>query len=414
MISANDLRNVELREEENGFSREEVKAVIVQAADTIEAYASENKELYGKLKYLADKIEEYRSEEDSIKTALITAQKMADKIEAEAKEKAETLTAESEAAADEKIRDADAKAEQLVSEARDYASQLINEKTAESESIIADAEKKANEAIGSAKIIAGDILAQAKSIAKELIAASKEEKEAYELLAAALKKDATEFIGSLKALYGEQLDALNAAKLDSDGKRDDEDVTEIEGRISSLLNEIDEIDESIPEEAPIVAAPIEDEPVYKTPEEDEPVYEAEKTDEAPAREEIIEADFTEIADEAEEEDDNGGQLTLTEEVPQAEPAQDEEPVGEEPEENEEPADPMEAVEAFSRGSAASEKDGSLFDDNGEQPFESYFKVKREDAHLDKTQTISLVPPDDFESDEDDADEGHRHFFKKKK
>ena len=49
----------------------------------------------------------------------------------------------------------------------------------------------------------------------------------------------------------------------------------------------------------------------------------------------------------------------------------------------------------------------------EQPFESYFNLKKEDAHLDKTQTISLVPPDDYDDGEDDEPR-HKAFFKKKK
>ena len=71
MISASDLRKIQLTEVNSGYSVEEVNAVINEAATTIEAYTNENKELYHKLEVLACKIEEYRTEEDSIKTALI-------------------------------------------------------------------------------------------------------------------------------------------------------------------------------------------------------------------------------------------------------------------------------------------------------------------------------------------------------
>ena len=57
MISANDLRNVQLTEVEKGFSVEEVNAVIDQAATTIEAQEKENKELYHKMEVLAAKME---------------------------------------------------------------------------------------------------------------------------------------------------------------------------------------------------------------------------------------------------------------------------------------------------------------------------------------------------------------------
>ena len=44
-------------------------------------------------------------------------------------------------------------------------------------------------------------------------------------------------------------------------------------------------------------------------------------------------------------------------------------------------------------------------------FENYFNVNTKDAHFDKTQTISLIPPED---DEDDDEPKFKGFFKKKK
>ena len=125
-------------------------------------------------------------------------------------------------------------------------------------------------------------------------------------------------------------------------------------------------------------------------------------------EEISEPAFEETAEPEEEAE----QLTIAPE--------------EEAEPEEEPTDPMAAVEAFSRetftptenpmgfteiSEEAEMEDKSLFEENNEQPFESYFNVSKKDAHLDKTQTISLVPPEDYDS-EDDGEDRHKHFFKK--
>jgi len=409
MISANDLRNVALAKEAEGYSCEAVDSVISQAADTIEAYANENKELYRKMEILAGKIEEYRNEEDSIKTALITAQKMADKIEQEAKDKAESLISESEAKAKATTEEAELSAEKAVSEARDYAAGLIKTKTEEADGIIADAEKKANDAINSSKIVAQDILAQAKGISKDLISSSKEEKEAYELLNTALRKDAGEFIEKLKALYTEQLDALNGAKLEKDTEGA-ADVEQIENQITSLLDEIDDMEESIPEEIMIESdeTPVEDK--IEEIDDIDDIEEFEKIDDAEETE-----DGFEIIEEEPETADEPEQISLdTEEI-----------VGKETEEDE--VDAMAAVEAFSKDEITPVTDNrgyseiteepemeekSLFEGE-EQPFESYFNVSKKDAHLDKTQTISLVPPEDF--DEEDGDEPkHKGFFHKKK
>ena len=374
MISANDLREVKFQHEDDGFNIAEVESVIEQASDTIEAYANENKELYRKLEALASKIEEYRRDEDSIKSALITAQKMSDTIEADAKEKAEKLIADSEAKSAETVSKANEQAEQTISEARNYATGLIKNKTDEANGIIAAAEKKANDAINSSKIVAQDILDQAKAISDDLIATSKEEKEAYELLNAALKKDAAEFITGLKELYTSQLNALNGAKIDMTQTADKTEVEDIENHVSSLLNEIDEMEDAIPGEITLEAV------------------------EAPEVEE-------EPAFEPEEEENDAEQLTLTEDGPE---------------------DAKAAVEAFSNDEITpvdssqhiipeitEEPEMEDVSSDDEQPFESYFNLKKEDAHLDKTQTISLVPPDDYDDGEDDEPR-HKAFFKKKK
>ena len=374
MISANDLREVKFQHEDDGFNIAEVESVIEQASDTIEAYANENKELYRKLEALASKIEEYRRDEDSIKSALITAQKMSDTIEADAKEKAEKLIVDSEAKSAETVSKANEQAEQTISEARNYATGLIKNKTDEANGIIAAAEKKANDAINSSKIVAQDILDQAKAISDDLIATSKEEKEAYELLNAALKKDAAEFITGLKELYTSQLNALNGAKIDMTQTADKTEVEDIENHVSSLLNEIDEMEDAIPGEITLEAVEV--------PEvEEEPAFEPEK------------------------EENDVEQLTLTEDGPE---------------------DAKAAVEAFSNDEITpvdssqhiipeitEEPEMEDVSSDDEQPFESYFNLKKEDAHLDKTQTISLVPPDDYDDGEDDEPR-HKAFFKKKK
>ena len=385
MISANDLRRVQLTSAANGYSVEEVNAVIDQAASTIEAYANENKELYHKMEVLASKIEEYRSEEDSIKTALITAQKMADKIKKESTDEAQTLVSDSKETAAATVNEAKDKADKIVSEARQYASDMLKEKTDEANSIVDDAEKKANEAISSSKIVAQNILDQAKEISEDLIEKSKEEKQAYEILIETLKKDAGDFISQLKQLYSEQLGKLETAKLDTDETaKESEKLDAIHSEVESLISESEEIADAIPDEISI-----------------------EKTA-YPQETQITATQEPQV---------------LTEESLPKEP-QDFSVIGETPQQ----PDPMAAVEAFSQDEitpidtsrkAIPEIDEeppmekSLFDEGDKHPFENYFNVNTEDAHFDKTQQISLVPPEEQGGDGED-DSRRFGFFKKKK
>ena len=411
MISARDLRTADL-------SVKDANALLNEAADTIEAYQHENKELYHKLEVLAAKIEEYRSEEDAIKTALVTAQKMADKIKKDSSEAAALLIESSEAEAKEKMDSANLEAEAIVKKARDYSANLINNKTNEANEIITTAQNKANDAISSSKIVAKDILDQAKGISDDLISKSKAEKEAYEILISTIKNDAKAFVESLKKLYGEQLDILNSSRLDTTSSENEaatKNVEDVHSDISNLIDEVDELSSAIPEEITIPEIPHKefDDSDVKV---EAPVFE--HNDEP--QEDDTEFDFEEIeeiddVDDADE--DTDGFTELTEEPTQAPVIIDE---------DEELPDPMEAVEAFSQNQITPIDSGvsipeindepemddqeSLFDDDDQLPFESYFNVKREDVHNDKSQTISLIPPEDNEDDEPKF----KGFFKKKK
>ena len=63
----------------------------------------ENATLKAKMKVLADKIEEYRSTEDSMRKAMLSAQKMADQMVAEAEGQAASIVTDAEAEAKQKI-----------------------------------------------------------------------------------------------------------------------------------------------------------------------------------------------------------------------------------------------------------------------------------------------------------------------
>lgn len=418
MISAKDLKNVDLAVANSGYVTKDVDKLLNEAANTIEAYQRENKELYHKLEVLASKIEEYRSEEDAIKTALVTAQKMADKIKKESKDAAALLIESSEAEAKQKMDTANTEAEAIVRKARDYSANLINNKTNEANEIISTAQAKANEAINSSKVVAQDILDQAKAISTDLISKSKAEKEAYEILISTIKNDAKSFVENLKKLYSDQLDVLNSSKLDTssaDADSAEKNVEDVHGDVSNLVDEVKEFSSAIPEEINIPEIPHKEfddsdvkveKPVFNTPADAEEVEEPQQKE--------LENNIDEVVNNIVENQPTEPPVITTDD--------------EEFEEDEdEPLDPMEAVEAFSQNEitpieksavpeisedADMENDESLFDEGDQLPFENYFNINREDVHNDKSQTISLIPPED---DEDEDDEPKfKGFFKKKK
>lgn len=426
MISSKELRQKDLEITQNGYNIAEVDALMAESAATIDAYEKQSGDLYHKLEVLAGKIEEYRQEEDAIKTALVTAQKMADKITKESNETASLLISKSEETAKDTVANAKAESDKIISSAREYSTNLIAEKTQQAEEITNKAQDKANEVIASAKVVAQDILDQAKQISNDLIAKSKAEKEAYEILSNTIKNDAKEFIEKVKSLYNNELDALNSAKLDKENdntESEEKSIAEIDSEVSGLVDEIEEFTSSIPQ--PISSEESDDDTEDAEAEEAEDLQEVIAADDAEDSEEEIEYereednkepafDLNEIEYEEITDDDDEDDITEDDEKPVIE--------------DDEPADPMEAVEAFSQNQitpiksdspipeisedADMEDDDDLFDNSGELPFEAYFNVNQQDVHNDKSQTISLIPP---EGDEDDEPQPKfKGIFKKKK
>ena len=427
MISSKELRQKDLEITQNGYNIAEVDALMAESAATIDAYEKQSGDLYHKLEVLAGKIEEYRQEEDAIKTALVTAQKMADKITKESNETASLLISKSEETAKDTVANAKTESDKIISSAREYSTNLISEKTQQAEEITNKAQDKANEVIASAKVVAQDILDQAKQISDDLIAKSKAEKEAYEILSNTIKNDAKEFIEKVKSLYNNELDALNSAKLDKendDTESEEKSIAEIDSEVSGLVDEIEEFTSSIPQ--PISSEESDDDTEDAEAEEAETLQEVIAPDDAEDSEEEIEYereednkepafDLNEIEYEEITDDDDEDDIT----------EDDEKPVIEE----DEPADPMEAVEAFSQNQITPIKsdspipeisedadmeddDDDLFDNSGELPFEAYFNVNQQDVHNDKSQTISLIPPEG--DDDDEPQPKFKGIFKKKK
>ncbi len=93
MYTATDIRNVQFSKNMGGYKAAEVDAFVDACADTVEALTSEKDVLNKKLAILADSLKEYRRDEDSIRSALLSAQRMGDSIVREANEKAEEILA---------------------------------------------------------------------------------------------------------------------------------------------------------------------------------------------------------------------------------------------------------------------------------------------------------------------------------
>lgn len=107
MIYPKDIKTKQFSKSLSGYKMEEVDVFLDDLANDYEKMLTDNAELIKKIEVVVAKLEEYRSNEESISNALLNAQKINEQVIREGKNKAELI-----------IREATFKAERLVKNAQ--------------------------------------------------------------------------------------------------------------------------------------------------------------------------------------------------------------------------------------------------------------------------------------------------------
>ena len=110
MVTAKEIREVRFSRGMRGYDTTEVDAFLDQCTAAVETLTAEKEENTRKMQVLAETIMDYRKQEDSIRSAVLNAQRMSDQVVADARREAEQTVA-----------DAKAQAEQILAEARAQA-----------------------------------------------------------------------------------------------------------------------------------------------------------------------------------------------------------------------------------------------------------------------------------------------------
>lgn len=103
-MTVQELQNIKFEKAAFGYRTDDVDSFLEQVGSTLREQEKEKADLEKKIMILADKIEEYRSEEDSLKAALLGAQKMGDNIVRESKVKAKQIEEEAAVKAEQMLR----------------------------------------------------------------------------------------------------------------------------------------------------------------------------------------------------------------------------------------------------------------------------------------------------------------------
>ncbi len=97
MITAQDIREKTFEKAKfGGYDMASVDDFLEELADDMTASQKENAVLKSKMKVLVDKIEEYRANEEALNMAVLSAQKLAVQIEADARQRSAAMLADAE------------------------------------------------------------------------------------------------------------------------------------------------------------------------------------------------------------------------------------------------------------------------------------------------------------------------------
>jgi cell division initiation protein len=145
MLTGNDVRNAAFSRSARGYKISEVDDFLDQVIDTVEKLQKENEELMHKIEVLADRIQQYRDEEDSIRSALLTAQKSADKILKEADVQKQQVLNDARQQADDAVRLSEEKSVIIANETRERVALVLNEAKEKASRMLNDAKEKSDQ-----------------------------------------------------------------------------------------------------------------------------------------------------------------------------------------------------------------------------------------------------------------------------
>ena len=135
----------------NAYKAESVDTFIQEVAESYEQMFRENGEMFKKINLLAQRLEEYRNDEDNIRNALLTAQRAAEKITREAQEKADKLVADVKERTDTENERLDAAAKEMLTKAKYQADAIVEEAQKQAKEIAEKAIQDSKEAAVSAR-----------------------------------------------------------------------------------------------------------------------------------------------------------------------------------------------------------------------------------------------------------------------
>lgn len=183
MLRARDIEEFEFSKSKNGYDREEVDELLDKVVEDYNQFETLIKSFESKIEALNNKLNESKTDANSINTVLISAQKLADSIVADAKAQAEEITT----AANNEAEQIKVRTKKALEEIDAEITKQKLKAQAEVDEILEAAARKSE----------GMILAAKDSVARE------------QILFDSIKAEVANFKKTVKAAYKEHLESLS-------------------------------------------------------------------------------------------------------------------------------------------------------------------------------------------------------------
>ncbi len=228
MLNAAEIRNVKFGRSMNGYKQDEVDILLDKVESDYEEFDKITKDFQIKIDSLNKEISDFKAAQDSIQNVLLSAQRLADRIVGEAKEKS-----------DEIIKNAESNIAVITAREKELSSTF---------------ELKAQERKSLLEKELAQMVEKAEAKAKAITAVAEERVNKQQILFDKLKLEIADFKSTVTAKYKEHLEILNTIPdtVPSDPKRIAEVLSATIDKEPDILNiikkDVSSKDINIPEE----------------------------------------------------------------------------------------------------------------------------------------------------------------------
>lgn len=128
-ITPLDIQQQTFRKKLRGVDPNEVREFLTLVREEFEGLIQENQRIAEEITRLRNRLEEYRGKEDTLKAAILTAQKITEDVRANALKEARIVISEAELKAEDIIREAQVRLGELLNEIKDLKRQKLQFET---------------------------------------------------------------------------------------------------------------------------------------------------------------------------------------------------------------------------------------------------------------------------------------------